>query len=585
MKRGDLGSLPENPGIYIFRNRDGSPLYVGKAKSLKKRIVSYFSSSLESRLVRMVEEADRLEVVTTSTEEEAFLLEQTWIRNLKPKYNIKLTDDKSYPLLAINFNDPYPYIYITRNRSSTNSRKNVKYFGPFIGFWKARRALRVVQRLFGIRVCKFSISKKLDRPCIYYSMGMCSAPCVEWGIDKESYMKKVIEAKEFLQGKKKNVISTLYEKMDKAAKKLDFERAVYFRNLIRDIDAIQGEYKLYSLRGENLDIVGIYSDSRIAVVALFIMREGKVVEREEYFFENTFISEEQVVREFLINYYTSHVPPKVIVLPVEVEDLPFISSWIEKIFKTRVQFLIPRNGINFERIKSACENAKVAAFRKLGRFVNDTTLYAIQELLALSKEPRVIDVIDISHMQGKLTTGAVVSWKDGRLCKGRYRSFNLETGNNDYESLVEVIRRRYLKDRRDLPDLLVIDGGIGQLNKVIETLNDGGIDLDVVALAKREEVVITPFGSLKLDINSEVMHFLRMLRDEAHRFAKSRHSKRRKGTIKSQLECIPGIGPKRARRLLVRFGSLEEIRAASEQKLASVVGAKLASRIKAYINK
>ena len=575
-----IRGLADRPGIYIFKGSDGRPLYVGKASSLRKRVASYLGSGHEPRIATMLVEAAGLESVVTDTAAEALLLENNWIKRTRPRFNILLRDDKTYPYVELTLGDEYPRVGLTRRIRDNGS----EYFGPYLPGGLARKAIKLVQKLFEIRICRIEIDGSLPRPCLYYDMKRCLGPCVSGLTTRAEYDRAVESARLFLTGRNDELLRRLKRQMTAAAADLDYERAARFRDMIVEIEVISERRKLSSVRGEDLDVFGIHSAGGNTAVCILVMRGGQILDRRELFWEGQGeVSRERVLSELLPQVYdrTSFIPRE-IHLPVPVEGESVLVDWLSQRRGERVYLRLPSRGPKADRVNLAMRNAELAHRRRFrSADVAERATEELRERLNLPESPRRIEGFDISNLQGTEIVASLVVWEEGRLRKGEYRSFNirgLETPD-DYESMRQAVERRYrrrLEELGSMPDLILIDGGRGQLNAAMESLAGLGVEeTPVVALAKREEELHSPDRPepLRLDRRNAGLKLLQEIRDEAHRFALSRHRRRRSArSLRGALDGIKGVGPKRRKRLLQQFGSLAGVKEASAEDLKRLLG-------------
>ncbi len=572
--------LPDRPGIYVFKDAQGKVLYVGKAKSLRKRAGSYLAREHEPRLAAMVEEAVDVEFVTTDTNAEALLLENTWIKRRKPRYNILLRDDKTYPYLKLTMRDAYPRLAFTRRVRDDGA----EYFGPFLPGGLARKAIKLVQKLFQVRVCDLEIDGTLPRPCLYYDMHRCLGPCVAGLTTKDAYDEAVEQARLFLAGRSDQLLRRLKREMWEAAEAMDYERAARLRDAVTQVEAISQRRKLSSVDGDDVDVYGVWVAGGNAAVVVLIMRGGQVLDRRELFWEGVGpIAPERLLSEILPQIYdrTTFIP-KEIHLPLPIEGEEALVEWLAEKKGEKVYLRLPARGPKAERVALAMRNAELAHRR---RFRGGDTLGPGAEGLArhldMEEPPRRIEGFDISNFQGSETVASLVVWEEGKMRKGEYRSFNVRgvQGIDDFASMKEAVERRYrrrLEEVGAMPDLILIDGGRGQLNAAMAALASLGVEeTPVVSLAKREEEVYVPGRPepLRLRRDDAGLRLLQEVRDEAHRFAVSRHRRRRAArTLTSRLDALAGIGPRRRKLLLTTFGSVDGVRQATVEELQAALG-------------
>jgi excinuclease ABC subunit C len=582
-----IRDLPDRPGIYVFKDAEGKVLYVGKAKSLRKRASSYLVRDHEPRLAAMVAEAADLEFVATDSEAEALLLENNWIKKRKPRYNILLRDDKTYPYLKLT-KEPWPRIAFTRKIRDDGA----DYFGPFLPGGLARKAIKLVQKLFGVRVCHIPIDGGLPRPCLYYDMHRCLGPCVDGLTTPAAYSRAVQQAKLFLAGKSESLVKDLKRQMWEAAEATDYEKAAQLRDTLAEIEATSQRRKLSSVGGEDVDVFGVYVSGGNAAVAVLVMRGGQVLDRRELFWEGVGeISPEQLLSALLPQLYdrTTFIP-KEIHLPVPIEGEEALLEWLCEKKGEKVYVRMPSRGPKAERLALARHNAQLAHHRRFrADAVESPGALALERHLELSEPPRRIEGFDISHFQGGETVASLVVWEEGKMRKGEYRSFNIKVAEgmpDDFASMNEAVERRYrrrLEEVGAMPDLILIDGGRGQLNAALEALAKLGVEeTPIVSLAKREEEVYVPElpEPLRLPREDAGLKLLQQIRDESHRFAVSRHRARRNArTLHSKLDELSGVGPRRRKLLLQRFGSMKAVLEAPLEELQKALGSGMGRKV------
>ena len=583
----EVRALPDQPGIYVFRDPRGRPLYVGKAKSLRKRGSSYLRGGQEARIATMLREAESVDFVLSGSEAEALLLENNWIKSKKPRYNILLRDDKTYPYVKLTLQDDYPRVALTRRLRNDGAA----YFGPYLPAGLARKAINLVQKLFEIRICTIEVDGSLARPCLYYDLRRCLGPCVEGLTSDSAYGDAVRQARLFLSGRNEQLVRELKKSMGRASEGLEYELAARYRDMIGEIEAISQRRKLYSAAGEDVDIFGVYSAGGDAAVVILVMRGGQVLDRRELFWEGRRrVSAAAVLSEMLPQVYDrTTFLPKEVHLPMPIEGAAALEEWLADKRGERVYLRLPARGPKAHRVGLAMRNARLAFRRRFRRSSEELeAVTALADHLELGEPPTRIEGIDISNLQGTEMVGSLVVWEGGRLKKSDYRSYNVRglSKPDDFAAIRQVVERRYrrrLEELGAMPDLILIDGGRGQLNAALEALTELGVEeTPVIGLAKRAEEIYLASSPepLRLDRRDRGLRLLQQVRDEAHRFAVTRHRKRRnKRTLASRLDEYPGIGPKRRRRLLQEFGSLERMRAASLEDLQRVLGEKVGARL------
>lgn len=583
---GQISELPDKPGIYVFRDGQGKALYVGKAKSLRKRVANYRRQG-DPRLATMVGEAEDLEFVQTDSEAGALLLENNWIKRHKPRYNVLLRDDKTYPYVKLTLRDDYPRVTFTRRIRNDGA----EYFGPFLPGGLARRAIKLTQKLFGVRVCTIDIDGSLPRPCLYFDLKRCLGPCVDGLTTRSAYDRAVEDARLFLNGRTEQLGRRLKGEMREAAQGLEFERAARLRDTLAEIDSVTQRRALSSLQGEDVDIYGAHLATGDAAVTILVMRGGRVLDRRELFWERRpDLTLQRLLSELLPQVYdrTTFIP-KEIHLPVPIDGEEALVEWLSQRKGERVYLRLPVRGPKAQRLAVARRNAELAHRRRFrGDAGVERASAALVEVLGLSEPPSRIEGIDISNLQGAEMVGSLVVWEGGRILKKDYRSFNLRNmaGQDDFAAIRQVVLRRYrrvLEEVGTMPDLVLIDGGRGQLNAALEALTELGVEeTPLVGLAKREEELYLPATPepLCLPRRHPGLRLLQQIRDEAHRFAVGRHRARRsKATLASRLDDLRGVGPRRRKALLQRFGSLDGVRRAQLAEIQELVGPVLGRRI------
>ena len=589
--------LPDRPGIYIFRGAlrgtpggaEREPLYVGKAKSLRKRGANYLRDDFEPRLVNMLREAEKLDYLITDSEAEALALENNWIKQQQPRYNIRLRDDKTYPYLKLTLAEDWPRIVFTRRILNDGA----EYYGPYLPAGLARKAIKLVQKLFGIRVCRIPIDGSLERPCLYYDMHRCLGPCVDGLTTPEAYREAVEQARLFLKGRNDELLRDLKARMWQASEELDFEEAARLRDLLAEVEHISQRRKISSVRGEDVDIYGLYSLGGSVSLTVLVMRGGQILDRRELFWEGR--PEDEVEASALLSevlpqiYDVTTFIPKEVHLPAPIEGEEALIEWLSEKKGERVYLRLPSRGVKADRVALAQRNAELA-FRRRFRAEDRGSLAAraLMEHLGLGEPPRRVEGFDISHFQGSQTVASMVVWEAGRMRKGEYRSFNIRDLDqpDDFFAMNQAVERRYrrvLDEVGAMPDLILIDGGRGQLNAALEALSLLGVEeTAIVGLAKREEELYLPAvpDPIRLPREDPGLQLLQEVRDEAHRFAVKRHRGQRKSrTLRSRLDDIEGIGAKRRKQLLTRFGSLGGVQEASKEELQEALGPKLGESV------
>jgi len=583
-----INNLPKKPGIYFFKDKGGEVIYIGKAQSLKDRVKSYFLPTSDSKIKKILSETEEIDFILTDSAKEAAFLENNFIRQHQPKFNLRLKDDKSFPYLKLTLQEKFPAIYLTRRVEEDGA----KYFGPFSPAQEARNTIHLSSKYFGVRTCQEAVPGKRKRPCLDFDLKLCSAPCVEY-ISESDYTDSIRNALLFLEGKTEKLLKVLKKKMQEAAARQEFEQAAHWRDIIRTIGEIKAKPKLISVGMENKDIFGYSRENKNVALYIFFMRKGKVIESEDIFFqEKGEISDKDTLSTYLKKFYKHRKSlPDKILLPFPPEDKDGILKMLSNLKGGKIEIIIPRQGKNKKLVDLATSNAEILSRKK---YEGLTPLMQIKEIFNLKSFPERIEGFDISNMGGEESVGSLVVFESGRPQKNDYRKYKIKTveGPNDVASLQEVIRRRYkrrLEEKKALPDLILVDGGKGQLNAAIGALEDLGIGhLPVVSLAKKEETIFAPDQrkGIRLERTSPALKLFQNIRDEAHRFALSFHRLRReKRSFESRLDRIPGLGKKRKAALLDKYKDIEAIRNASPEDLAKIIGTKTAMAILIELNK
>jgi excinuclease ABC subunit C len=586
-----LAQLPDRPGVYLYKDGKGQIVYIGKAAALRSRVRSYFQESRarDAKTDALVTQIRDLECIVTGNELEALILESNLVKKHRPRYNIILRDDKHYPFLKLTTNEEYPRLVVARRVQ----RDGAAYFGPFYPATAMRETLRLVRQLFPLRTCRIKIDGKKSRPCLQYYIHRCNAPCT--GLEtKEGYDRTVREVERFLEGKNDGLAQELTAQMEEAAGAEKFEQAARLRDRVQALNTVRERQKIISTEDSDEDIVGVVRQGQDACVQLFFVRRGRLLGRESFFFDRLSESSEgEVLSAFLRQFYAREVvPPPEILLSVDVPEAELTVEWLTGRRGGRVELVAPQRGRKRELVAMAEENAALALQSHLLSRGNRTqaVLDELQRALGLPSLPHRIEAFDVSTFQGGETVASMVVWKDGEMAKDEYRRYRIRTvtGTDDFASMHEAVSRRYgkvLETDGVLPDLILLDGGRGQLAAGLKALEAIGLDyVPMVSLAKRAEEVYTPdrLEPLVLDLTSPALHALQKVRDEAHRFAVTYHKKlRTRRTISSVLDQIPGVGPALRTSLLKTLGSARAVRGASVAQLAAVpkVSPRLAERI------
>ena len=594
-------ALPAKPGIYIFKDKEGKVIYVGKANNLNSRVRSYLGarSSLPVKVRRLVSKIRDFEFIVTDSEQEALILECNMIKKYTPYYNINLKDNKTFPYLKININDDWPGVYVTRRVQ----KDGAKYFGPFASSGSVRKTLRLIEKIFPFRSCSKQIEGKDQRPCLDYYIQRCLGPCVG-AVEKQEYRDVINGVILFLQGKQEIILRELNAKMKAAATQLHFERAALLRDQIKAIEAvIEGQKIATKLQGEK-DVIALAQNKELAYVEILSIRNSKLIGQDHFIMEGTQDeSPGQILTSFVKQYYASasYIPP-LILLQHAVDEPAVLPEWLGHQRGGRVELQVPQRGAKRKLVDTAADNAAqrlaLAQAKEMKTEVITSGLRELKQKLHLPKMPRRIECYDVSNIQGTLAVSSMVVLEKGRPKPAHYRRFRIKTvaGADDYAMIQETLKRRFKRGLTGggtwalVPDLVLIDGGKGQLNAALELRRELGLDsVPMASLAKENEEVFIP-GDHKpvyLPKNSPALHILQRARDEAHRFAISYHRRlRRKESITSALDYISGIGPRRKKALLKKFGSIEAIKEASLEELSQTVGITpaLARKVKDFLS-
>jgi excinuclease ABC subunit C len=587
-----INLLPADPGVYIFRNALGAILYVGKPRSLRQRVRSYFQAGrpLDSKTKRLVEEIRDLEYIVTDNEVEALILESNLVKQNQPRYNIHLKDDKSFPYLKLTVQESYPRIFITRRIR----KDGALYFGPFLPAAYARKTLKLVNKYFKLRTCSLEIDGSLERPCLDYQMKRCLGPCVSGLCTKEDYRRAVEDVRLLLSGRTDSLIRRLEVRMNEASESLRYEAAAVYRDWIGMVRDISERQKM-ALEGQNdCDLFGYHQEGPQLALEVFAMRGGRMVGRRSFFWEDLISFDPgEFFSQALEQYYLQDTfTPKEIYIPADIEDADVLEEWLSARKGDRVHVRSPKRGLKSEMLDLVMRNAHISfdnRFRII-KVKGEALLKPLQEALGIDVLPRRIETFDVSHVQGTDTVASMVLCVDGEMKRSGYRKFRIEKikSPDDFAAMREVIHRHYEnvleQEEGGLPDLVLIDGGKGQLAAAVSALDELGLEGQrVAAVAKKEEIIFVKGkqnGGIMLPKDSPVLHLVQRMRDEAHRFAVTYHRKRRElRDFDSELMNVPGIGETRKKVLLRAFGSFSRVKAASFEELAPYVGPKAASSI------
>jgi len=585
-----LEALPARPGVYLFKDTTGSILYVGKAASLRHRVASYFGAArdMAPKTLRMMERAADLDYYVTDSEQEAILLECILIKKHRPHYNVRLKDDKSYPYLKLTTNEDWPRAHPTRRVSKDGAR----YFGPFASAGSVHTTITLLEKLFRLRSCRKTITGDERRPCLEYHINRCSGPCIG-AVSKEEYREAVGQAELFLEGRQDTVLKGLRVGMARAAENEEYEKAALIRDQIKAVEAVVEKQKVTSADGD-MDAMAFVQEGDQALAQVLLVRQGRLVGRESFILTGTRDEEpSQIMTSFVQQFYSTAAPiPRQILLQHPVEEMPVIQRWLEEKRGRKVALRVPARGSGKGLIDMAADNARESLEQSKIRSVAEPDILAaalaeLQGVLSLPAPPQRIECYDISNIQGTSAVGSMVVFAGGLPRKSDYRRFQIKTvtGADDYAMIGEVLRRRFKKASTQdsgenawasLPDLVLIDGGKGQLNAALKAMEESGAGaVPTASLAKEEEAVFLPRRAepLRLPRESPALRLLQRARDEAHRFALGYYRKvHRKRTFASSLDGIHGLGAKRKRALIRRFGSVAGIRQATVEELRSVEG-------------
>ncbi len=612
-----LKNLPTKPGVYLHKDKFGAVIYVGKAINLRNRVRSYFHKNVDSiKTQRLRREIADIETITTESELEALLLENTLIKKYKPKYNIRLKDDKRYPYIKVHWADDFPKVTVTRRMTRDGSR----YFGPYTSVWAVHQTLDMLRKIFPYLTCDRQITGQDGRACLYYDIKLCNGPCIG-AVNRAEYRQMIQSLMDFLSGKSDHITKEIEAKMQTAAANLDFEKAAEYRDQLKAIEKVVAKQKVISAAHADQDVIAFAREKGDACVQIFFIRYGKLIGREYFMLDGTEgESDAEILSDFITRFYddAAHIPKEVL-LPHEVSEAMVIEEWLRQKRSAKVTITVPRRGQKKALVQMAAANAQdtLATLRQqweADRSKHVQAMAELQEALDLPAPPARIECYDISHTQGAQTVASMVVFVQGAPRKSDYRRFNIQTvGNDDYGAMKEALTRRFqrYKDaqagelhdpgqigrpRREtawaiLPDLLIVDGGKGQLAMAVEVLREFGLENEVplAGLAKREEELFVPGrpSPILLDRRSQGLYLVQRVRDEAHRFANEGHRKRRaKVGTASLLDTIPGVGPRRRKLLLERFGSLDSIRQATMEEIAAVPGipVSVAEAVKAHLD-
>ncbi|MCF6278512.1 MAG: excinuclease ABC subunit UvrC [Anaerolineales bacterium] len=611
----NLATLPDKSGCYLMKNAEGKIIYIGKANNLRNRVRSYFHNSAQhnNKTRRLVREIADIEWIVVGSELEALILEMNLIKRHRPRFNVRLKDDKRYPYIKVHWDNAFPKVTVTR---LVRKNDGGRYFGPYTSVWAVHQTLDLLRRIFPYLTCNREITGMDKRACLYRDINLCAAPCVG-AVSQTEYRQMIADLMQFLDGRTAPIVKRMQKEMATASEELRFEKAAALRDQIQAIEKVVEKQMVITKKQIDSDVIAMAREDGDACVQIFFIRAGKMIGREYFMLEGTEDSvDAEVMAQFVKQFYTdaANVPAEVL-LPKEIEEAQIIQQWLNtKRGGRKVEMRVPRRGQPRQLVQMAAENAAETLKSLRAQWQADThkqeqALTELQESLKLSIPPNRIECYDISHTQGVATVGSMVVFTQGVPDKKLYRRFNIRsvTGSDDFASMQEALTRRFkrwqaaqgtvskLKSAKDasfafLPDLLIVDGGKGQLSRAVEVLEKFGLTekVPVVGLAKREEEIFCPHQSesILLPRHSQGFYLVQRIRDEAHRFAITAHRKQRnKIGMASVLDSVPGIGPARRKSLLQHFGSVDKIREASVDDLAAVSGIPygLAEMIKAHL--
>jgi len=601
--------LPESPGVYLFKDAGGKIIYVGKARSLRSRVRSYFLESrwTDAKTGSLAREIAELETIVVANEREALALEHNLIKQYRPKFNVVLRDDKTYPYIKFTAYEKYPRVYFTRRIKKDGSL----YFGPYFPAGLARRILHFVHKRFLVPSCSVDLTRAHPRPCLQYHIHRCLGPCVPGLTTDERYAEAARDVRMFLDGRRHDLVKSLEERMAIASEKELYEQAAAYRDLLRTLEDIEERQRIAATQGDDTDVLAYYAEPPLVAANLFHLRAGRVVDRREFYWEDL---EEFHPAEFVPSllkqlYLEAEYLPKAIHVPEEFEDRELLEELFAERSGHKVEIFTPQRGSKkaiLDLVKNNAEHSFTQRFRVL-KPNSKAIAEALQNALNLPEEPVRIESFDISHMQGTDTVASMVVWEKGRMKKSDYRKFIIRGEeraevlkivdqrwqNDDFASMREAVARRYRRlqeEKKALPSLILIDGGIGQLHAAAQALESLQIiNQPLASIAKKEEILYV-YGQedepIMLDRHSPVLHLIQQIRDETHRFAVTFHRQRRgKRQTTSALLEIPGVGPKTTQRLLREFGSIANVRRAGVERLSKVVARKSAERVLAHLEK
>jgi excinuclease ABC subunit C len=593
--REKVAQLPTQPGVYLYKDGSGTVLYVGKAKNLRSRVRSYFNEDrlAEVKTGSLIAEARDIAFIEVHNNKEALALENNLIKQYKPRFNVLLRDDKTYPYIRLT-HEKYPRVYVTRRLWKDGS----SYFGPYFPGNLAHRLVHFINRHFLVPSCRIDFSRRHTHPCLQFHIHRCLGPCVTGLTTDQAYAEAVKDVRMFLEGRHRDLADKLEKRMQAAAQEMRFEEAASLRNLMMTVREMEQKQKMAAAEGDDTDILAFYAETPLVAVNLFHLRNGKIVDRRELFWEEQVEFNPSEFFEALLKqvYVGGHYIPGSIHVPVDFEERGELEDYLSDLRGKRVEIATPHRGKKKALLGLVETNAKHsfdARFRVMkpsSKAIGD----AMQDTLNLAEPPRRIECFDISHIQGTDKVASMVVWEDGKMKKADYRKFIIRTvvGNDDFASMREVITRRYARlqqENQAFPSLVLVDGGLGQLHAAAEALEALGVtDQPLASIAKREEWIYV-YGQenepVILDKFSPILHLVQQIRDEAHRFAVTFHRTRRNANrLTSELHDVPGIGDRTVHKLLKTFGSLERVRQAPHEELVQVLGKGAAAKLTAYFD-
>ncbi len=591
-----INELPLDPGVYLFEDAAGTIVYVGKAKSLRARVRNYYSSDAlaDAKTGSLMRDAVHVRYIVVDNEREALALENNLIKRHQPRFNILLRDDKTYPYIKLT-KETYPRVYVTRRLRKDGS----EYYGPYFPANLAYRVVHFIHKRFQVPSCTVDLERAHPRPCLQYHIHRCQGPCVPGLTSVERYAEAAADTRLFLEGRSSDLVKGLRRRMEAASASEQYEQAAALRDLITTVDDLHERQKMAAIEGRDADVLGWHREGPLAAVNLFHLRNGRMVDRREFFWEELPAGDRELdAADFFASlikqlYLDQPFIPSQIHVPVDFEESEVLEDILSEKRGSRVEILTPKRGPKrafLDLVQTNAEHSFEQRFR-VRKPPAKAISEALQEALGIPEPPRRIECFDISHFQGTDVVASMVVWEDGKMKKADYRKFIIkEQGNDDFRSMHEVVTRRYSRlqeEKKPFPGLALIDGGVGQLHAAAAALEAlGVINQPLASLAKKEEILYV-FGQeqdpVKLDRHSPVLHLVQMVRDEAHRFAVTFHRQRRASVrMTSELLAVPGIGEKTARKLLEHFGSMERLKQASEPELAGVVPAAVARAIRAH---